>query len=316
MKEFLISIDTEGDDLWTYNGENIRTENTRYLGRFQELCEKYGFIPTYLTNYEIAMDPGFIKFAEKTLSRNACEIGMHLHAWNNPPIVKLDNLHIYGGQPYLIEYPEEYIEKKIDVITKILRERFGEVITHRAGRWTTNSTYFRILDKYGYKVDCSVTPGISWKSNSGATVGSEGSDYTSFSRIPYRIQDTGIIEIPMSIVKTHQYMSPDKLSIKAVFKSIYHTIAGQLVWIRPFPGRFKEMIQGLREIEADVNTEYAMFMIHSSELMPGGSRLFKTHEDIDHLYLWIEELFKTASSSFEGETIGNYGKNKLLKMES
>ena len=76
------------------------------------------------------------------------------------------------------------------------------------------------------------------------------------------------------------------------------------------------MIQGLREIEADANTEYAMFMIHSSELMPGGSRLFKTQEDIDNLYLWIEELFKIASSSFEGETIGNYGKNKLLKMEN
>lgn len=315
-KAFLISIDTEGDDLWNWrNGAEIRTENARYLERFQVLCEKYGFVPTYLTNYEMAMDPVYVDFAEKTLSHNACEIGMHLHAWNNPPIFELRDINDNGGQPYLIEYPEEIIEEKIGVITKILRERFGEVITHRAGRWATNSTYFKILDMYGYKVDCSVTPGISWKNNVGATTGSEGSDYTGSSRTPYKIEGTGIIEIPMSIVETHRYIEPDQMSIKKFTKSLFHAIRGQRVWIRPLPGRFNEMIEGLQEIKADEDAEYAMFMIHSSELMPGGSRAFKTVEEIDNLYLWIEKLFKTASSSFVGETIGKYGKNIQLQME-
>src|SRR5512144_2975448 len=46
---FLITIDTEGDNLWSRPRE-ITTGNARYLPRFQALCEKYGLKPTYLTN--------------------------------------------------------------------------------------------------------------------------------------------------------------------------------------------------------------------------------------------------------------------------
>ncbi len=53
---FLITIDTEGDNSWQ-NHDRITTENTRFLPRFQALCEKYAFKPVYLTNYEMAMDP-------------------------------------------------------------------------------------------------------------------------------------------------------------------------------------------------------------------------------------------------------------------
>lgn len=35
---FLITIDTEGDNLWQ-NHDRIATENTRFLPRFQALCE-------------------------------------------------------------------------------------------------------------------------------------------------------------------------------------------------------------------------------------------------------------------------------------
>ena len=49
---FLITIDTEGDNLWAAP-EAITTENSRWLPRFQQLCERFGFQPTYLTDYEI-----------------------------------------------------------------------------------------------------------------------------------------------------------------------------------------------------------------------------------------------------------------------
>ena len=63
MKKFLISIDTEGDNLWKWQvGDIVTTENAKYLPRFQSLCEKYGFKPTYLTNYEMAMDSFFIEY--------------------------------------------------------------------------------------------------------------------------------------------------------------------------------------------------------------------------------------------------------------
>ena len=82
---FLISIDTEGDDLWSVPAE-VTTENARYLPRFQSLCERHGLKPTWLTNYEMAESPVFGEFGRDVLRRGAGEIGMHLHAWDSPPL--------------------------------------------------------------------------------------------------------------------------------------------------------------------------------------------------------------------------------------
>lgn len=46
MKYFIITIDTEGDNLWTYKkGNQVGVENIKYIPRFQELCNKFGFKP-------------------------------------------------------------------------------------------------------------------------------------------------------------------------------------------------------------------------------------------------------------------------------
>ena len=50
---FLITIDTEGDNLWA-RPRAISTKNAHFLPRFQALCERHGLRPTYLVNYEMA----------------------------------------------------------------------------------------------------------------------------------------------------------------------------------------------------------------------------------------------------------------------
>src|SRR5690349_5680625 len=127
---FLITIDTEGDNLWQ-KPRTITTRNAAYLPRFQALCERHALRPTYLTDWEMVNCPRFHAFARDALLRRACEIGMHLHAWNSPPIVALtedDYLH----QPYLIAYPEPQIRDKVKVLTCKLEETFGvKMLSHR-----------------------------------------------------------------------------------------------------------------------------------------------------------------------------------------
>ena len=60
-KSFIITIDTEGDNQWNTK-QACYTENAKYIPRFQELCEKYGFKPTWLTNYEMARDPFYVEY--------------------------------------------------------------------------------------------------------------------------------------------------------------------------------------------------------------------------------------------------------------
>lgn len=53
MKYFIITVDTEGDNLWNWKeGKEITTQNAKAIPKFQELCERFKFKPVYLINYE------------------------------------------------------------------------------------------------------------------------------------------------------------------------------------------------------------------------------------------------------------------------
>ena len=163
---FLITIDTEGDNLWAAPHQ-ITVRNAGFLPRFQALSETYGLRPTYLTNHEMACSEQFQAFGGDVLSRGAAEIGMHLHAWNSPPLRALTD-DDYRHQPYLIEYPELDLQEKVARLTKLLEDTFGVKMTsHRAGRWSMNEGYARVLVEHGYRVDCSVTPHVSWRESMG-----------------------------------------------------------------------------------------------------------------------------------------------------
>ena len=175
-KFFFITVDTEGDNLWSMPSV-VTTQNALFLERFQRLCNRYGFYPIYLTNYEMEHDEAYVEFGRHYLQRELCEIGMHLHAWNMPPKFELIRGPKYHNA-YLIEYPVEIMEEKIKLLTDELEDTFQtKIISHRAGRWATNRRYFELLEKYGYKVDCSVTPYVDWSRHVGYTEGSGGSDY-------------------------------------------------------------------------------------------------------------------------------------------
>src|SRR4030095_6053082 len=110
MRSFLITIDTEGDNQWS-RPRVTTTRNAGFLPRFQALCERFGLRPTYLTNHEMALCPVFTEFARAVLARGAAEIGMHLHAWDSPPIVPLTHDDL-AHHPYLCEFPEAIVRQK------------------------------------------------------------------------------------------------------------------------------------------------------------------------------------------------------------
>lgn len=283
VKYFIITVDTEGDNLWTnISGENITTNNTEYIPRFQALCEKYGFKPVYLTNYEMVNDHQFVSFAKKWLEDGNCEIGVHLHAWNNPPFYELSGR--YNSNPYLIEYPKEIMKEKFGVIYNLIKEKFGiSPISHRAGRWAMNDDYFDILKEFDIKIDCSYTPGINWSSVKGRCVG--GSDYSHIENCIYDCN--GIFELPATIYK---YRNCQNGSLKHRLKSL---ILGENVWFRTATSSIKALKTVIDKNDKN-GIDYIEFMIHSSELMPGGSPYFKSYKDIENEYLVMDELFQYA----------------------
>lgn len=303
MKYFIITIDTEGDNLWTYKeGNNITTQNATFLRRFQDLCNKYGFIPVWLTNYEMAMCNEYVEFVKNYICGGYCEVGIHVHAWNNPP--HFDLARKYDGNPYLIEYPMEIMEQKFVTTLNLIKERIGVVPkSHRSGRWAMDDRYFRLLEKHGIEVDCSYTPYITWQNSPGTTI-SGGSDYSHVS--PYIQMIGNVVEVPMSIRKL-----PILSNIKSIKQFCKRVINGNKVWLRPSTNTLEEMLSLVEIIDKDPICNYLEFMMHSSEFMPGGSPYFKDSKSIEQLYNDIEILFRHIKKlGYNGIGLYDYAKNK------
>lgn len=301
QKYFIITVDTEGDNLWRYkDGEPIGTRNAEYLPRFQALCERYGFKPVYLTNYEMAMSDVFVREAKEWLSKGTCEIGVHLHAWNNPPIYELKGT--YCNSPYLIEYPEDVMREKFKVIYDLLIERFGiQPFSHRAGRWAMDRRYFAILKEFGIKVDCSYTPGIDWSNSTGITMG--GSNYSNEPKTCQIIN--GVLEVPATIRTFRNCLNGNwKHRLRSLIK-------GETVWFRPAMSSAAVMKKIIDIVTNEKDIDFVEFMLHSSEIMPDGSPYFVTEADIDKEFKTIESVFVYAcKKGYIGCTLQDYCKIK------
>jgi hypothetical protein len=299
---FQITIDTEGDNLWA-RPASVTTRNAAYLPRFQHLCEKYGLKPTYLVNWEMANSPVFQELGRDVIKRGVAEIGMHLHAWDSPPIVPL-TANDSAQHPYLIEFPETTMREKVKVITGRLEDIFQvKMESHRAGRWAFNKTYARILADSGYLVDCSVTPHVSWKRVKGAVHGDGGSNYTHHPDGPfwYDFGSARILELPVSILR----QSPPILmrGVRFLLQKRTH----KTIWLRPNGSNLSGMLEVLREALCR-GRSYVQFVLHSSELMPGGSPSFDNQQKIELLYGQLEVLFQRASNDFRGQTLSEFAR--------
>ena len=193
-------------------------------------------------------------------------------------------------------------------MTDLIKRRCGiSPVSHRAGRWAMNQTYFDLLIKYGYKVDCSYTPGINWNNSLGRSKGAMGSDYSSVAESAQIIKGSdnkgSLLEVPMTTRTRNVWISQPGRGLRGIASSVYHFLKGKQMWFRPMNDNLND-IKKLISLERD--SDYLMFMIHSSELMPGGSPTFKTKESVEELYDVITEIFEIVSKTHEGCTLREY----------
>ena len=315
---FIVTVDTEGDNLWG-RPRTVTTHNARFVQRFQGLCESFGLRPTWLTNDEMARCPTFLAFGRGVVRRGAGEIGMHLHAWNSPPLVPLtpDDMR---AQPFLTEYPAEVVEAKVAHMARLLRERFeSEIVSHRGGRWALDANTAQALVRHGIRVDCSVTPGVRWlrqRLDGEASTEPAVVDYQGFSMRPYlmdlddpqmadRSGRSPLLEVPMTVVPSGLYRTlPQAYRVPLLrrwswgWQPTHH-------WMYPDGRNLEAMLRTVRRA-AEQRWPHLEMVLHSSELMPGGSPTFGDADAIEKLYRDLEVLFRSVASHFRGLTLTEF----------
>ncbi len=323
--KFLITIDTEADNQWARR-TSVEVRNIRYIPRFQELCDQYGFKPTYLTSYEMADSQEFIATVGPYQDQQRAEIGAHLHPWTTPPFDQLtenDAQH----HPFPYEYPQETLARKLEALTDIIEQNTGKrPVTFRAGRYGFDGKVMKILENLGYIADCSVTPLVSWKKIMGNPKGRGGPDFTTAPAEPYfpdygdcnRKGHSRLLEVPISIfflnwsgfnrlfrmVKRVAH-DPANIILRGLYRMNYRPF-----WFRPHPDSQVEHFRQLYRTAQRTGVNYVEMMFHSSELMPGGSKNTRDEQAVEQLYRVFTEIFDFLKhEQVESQTLTEYAQS-------
>jgi hypothetical protein len=206
------------------------------------------------------------------------------------------------------------LREKIHVVTQLLEQRVGrKMLSHRAGRLAFDGRYAAMLLDEGYRVDCSVTPGVDWRHTPGDPTGHGGTDYTRFPDRPYYLDPAdiaapasrGLLEVPVTVRAGWLYrLAPCTYRIPLLRGALNRLWQG-LSWLAPAENGLDAMLRAAREAQR-AGAAHLEFTLHSSELMPGGSPSFRSTAQIERLYERLERLFDALASWTVGMTLEEF----------
>jgi hypothetical protein len=316
--KFIITIDTEGDNQWSPELPQS-AENLRFIPRFQELCDRFHFPPTYLCTYDVADSPLFDEILLPFHRSRRAEIGAHLHPWTNPPLSEWDRSETSAAYPS--ELPPDVFGKKLETLTALLTRRLGEAPrSYRAGRWGLSAAHIPFLLRCGYIVDCSVTPELSWTDRGARERGQDFSDapvapYFMAWGDPAREGASGLFEVPVTILHTNGVVRRSPL-LRAAYRRHRKTRAARFFnrffrvapqWFRPFSDMTVPRLIAVHQTAKHLDLPVIEMMFHSSELMPDGSPHNTTVDAVDRLFKRLDQIFAyLAEQQVEGTTLSAF----------
>jgi len=316
--KLIITIDTEGDNQWD-SALPHSTENIRFIPRFQELCGRYGFKPTYLCTYEVVAAAAFDHVLLPPQRRGDAEIGAHLHPWTNPPLSPWDRSDTDAAYPS--ELPAGVFARKLECLTSLLTRKLGvPPRSYRSGRWGLSAAHIPALLQCGYTVDCSVTPSLSWIDRGARD---RGQDFSEAPLAPYfmawgdpaRPGASPLLEVPVTIVHTNWLMRRSPL-LQAAYRRHRKTSVARTLnrllgiaprWFRPFSDMSVSRLRGVYDTARTLGLPAVEMMFHSSELMPNGSPHNTTEDAVERLYERFEGIFDyMKEQGTEGTTLSAF----------
>lgn len=302
--EFIISIDTEGDNQWDF-GSDLTVENIKFVPRFQNLCEKYHIKPTYLVTSEVCNDDFAKEIFSDYWKKETAEVGSHLHVWTTPPFLDQDGYRSNdASHGFANELPVDILSDKLKCLTEQVNSAFGKrPESFRSGRYGFNENVARILVNNGYLIDSSVTPLLSWSGYKGIPGGEGGPDFIDCNPFPFRYDfpSGSLMEIPVTILPTRFPLNRFENLSRYFFRNVDHNVLlkvfrklffkDQPLWYRPNPWMTMNHFEELIDESMRIKLPYIVMMFHSSELMPGCSIYRPDNNSIEKLYDLLESFF-------------------------
>jgi len=177
--------------------------------------------------------------------------------------------------------------------------------------------YARALLEHGYIVDCSVTPHVSWKPYLGDPAGQGGPDFTRAPEGEYFVDlddvarpgGSRLLEVPVTIFASSKAAERvrRRLPERSLARAAWNRAFPAASWLRPGFSTLRRML-GIVDRAVRERRSYAEFIIHSSELMPGGSPNFPRERDVERLFADMEQVFSYSQRHFCGRTLTSFAR--------
>jgi hypothetical protein len=301
----VVVVDTEAEFDWSAPGPRRGAGVTTVKAQTatQRIYARYGVRPTYVLDYPVSSTPEGYEFIRDLLRSGACEIGAHLHPWDNPPVIEelTDGNSYPGNLPCALEREKlvrltEIIHRNLDVAPRI----------YKAGRYGVGQNTARILAELGYEIDLSVLPGIDLRRQLGP-------DFSRCGARPYWFgSEPALLEIPLTIGYTGLLAGTGRmarmLTMNPWVKALH--VPGVLarlhvvdrVVLTPEGMTFEEQRRLTRKMVRDGHRIFSL-AYHSPSLAPGNTPYVRNAADLQVFLKRIEQYLEF----FTGEIGGRSG---------
>jgi hypothetical protein len=288
-QRFIVTVDTEEEFDWSapLDRERHSVVTVPALRKFQQFCEGFGVVPSYLIDWPVANSSFAPEAIGEAVARGTAEVGVQLHPWVSPPFQEqVNEFNSYAGN-----LPFELEREKLRTLRDRIEKAFGVApLIYRAGRYGLGPRTAEILLESGIAIDTSVRARFDYS-------GSGGPNYRDHPLRPYWVDgDKRLLELPLTTV----YWGPLRQMGNVIYPHLWRAPsmrgvlarAGLLERIPLTPEGItsEEALRGV-DIAVDEGLPVLVFSFHSPSLAPGHTPYVRNDANLDALYDWWRALF-------------------------
>ena len=288
-QRFIVTVDTEEEFDWDapLDRDKHSVVTVPALRKFQQFCESFGVVPTYLIDYPVACSPYAAEAIGDAVSQGRAEVGVQLHPWVSPPFEEeVTEFNSYAGN-----LPFDLERAKFRTLRDRIERTFGVApMIYRAGRYGLGPRTAQILRECGIAIDSSVRSLFDYS-------GSGGPNYRDHPLHPYWADPArSLLELPLTTV----FWGPLRQMGNVIYPHLWRTPAVRGILARtglleripltPEGISAEEALRGV-DIAIDQGLPVLVFSFHSPSLAPGHTPYVRSDDDLDALYGWWRTLF-------------------------
>jgi hypothetical protein len=278
-----ITVDVEEEGL--FSGQYPRVPpgvaNVAQLARLEFISRDFGFPLTLLASYPVLRDAAACRVLADWRAHCGAEIGLHLHPWNTPPFFATAL-----PEPVRAEHlPTEILRGKLASLATQAQQALGVTArSFRMGRFDGSPKILGLLPDCGLTVDSSMTPLTQKRGGPDHFLSPSDPFWLGVARTP----PPPLLEVPLTLVPL---LPGTARAAYRLSKMLPGTMGGYLrerfrylgaVGIQPAWYPLASMRLAARLHRARGGRVLTMFF-HSSELLPGATRLFPTEQAVARL---------------------------------